>query len=229
MKISGPEKSAPPAVSLVGGRTIILASASQRRLDLLWQWGLRPRTLPATGVDEARVRGEARDVAMRLALEKAQWSRGQAISGGQSESDLWVIGADTVVSVDGDVLGKPDNPDHARQMLRRLCGREHEVITAVAVIPPSGSPVVESETSTVIFKELCSAEIEAYVASGDGIGKAGAYGIQSAGARLVAGFRGCYYNIVGLPVKRTLALLEVAQRACDCSERDGWLGGRGCQ
>ena len=209
-------------------REIVLASGSPRRLSLLTQWGVTFRVRPATGVDESLARGPAASVVRDLAFAKAAWSRRQELASGVDEARLWVLGADTVVTIDGDVLGKPRDEDHARAMLKRLSGQAHEVITGVAVIPPSAEPRIEAESTTVLFRDLSSSEIAAYVSSGDAMGKAGAYGIQSAGGQLVEGFKGCYYAIVGLPMRRTLRMLEAEAPLCDCPTHPAQGGARGC-
>ena len=119
-----------------------------------------------------------------------------------------VLGADTVVVVDGEPLGKPVSPDDARAMLRRLRGREHEVITAVAVVDArTGRSVTTAVTSRVRMGEYGEAEIDAYVASGEPLDKAGAYAIQGLGGALVAGLEGSLTNVVGLPLAETARLL----------------------
>jgi septum formation protein len=215
------------AASTAGGRTVILASTSPRRIELLSRCGVRFRALPAA-VDESAVRGEPETVARTLALAKARWSRRRALAEGEEASRLWVLGADTVVELDGEVLGKPADDDDARRILRRLSGRAHEVLTAVAVIGPDGRERVEVEVSEVAFRKLDDAEIDAYVRSGDPGGKAGAYGIQGGGAALVEWFRGCHANVVGLPVRRALRLLGLEPPPCDCAERPGQRGRSGC-
>ena len=229
MKPDNKDSTGPPADRNADRyRTILLASASPRRLSLLTEWGVEFRVRPATGVDESTARGPADSVARELAFAKAAWSRREEIAQGADESCLWVLGADTVVTIDGETLGKPRDEDHARAMLRRLSGRTHEVVTAVVVIPPSGEAHSEAEASTVLFRDLSTSEIDAYVASGDALGKAGAYGIQTAGRRLVAGFEGCYYTIVGLPMRLALRLLDVDSPPCDCPSRPGQRGVEGC-
>ncbi len=211
---------------------IVLASASPRRSELLREWGMPFRAVPAEGVDEESVTGEARDVAQRLACIKAE-SVLAALRGRLDAARLLVVGADTVVEIDGDVLGKPEDRDHARRTLARLAGRVHRVHTGVAVVRAGGEALEAVETSEVTFRPLAPADIEAYLDTGDHRGKAGAYGIQSEGRRLVAGFRGCYYNVVGLPVKRLTAMLAragfpIAPRPCDCERQPLWRGGTGC-
>src|SRR5262249_26764680 len=155
-------------------------------------------------VELARVKAER-------VLESLSLGGASASAPGPDAKSL-VVGADTIVEIDGRVLGKPDGRADARRMLERLSGRVHRVHTGGAVFGPPGRPAppamspapprVELETSEVTFRVLSAEEIEAYLDTGDFEGKAGAYGIQSEGGGLVAGFRGCYYNVVGLPVKR---------------------------
>jgi septum formation protein len=233
---------------------IVLASASPRRSSLLAERGIAFRMVPS-GVDESadpsfrvpspahapgtvkgkeRHPGEAVAVARELARQKAE--AGLAALGKEDFPDVVVIGADTVVEIDGEILGKPRDRADAAAMLRKLSGRVHRVTTGVAIARPGAETLVESETSEVSFFSLSIEDIDAYIDTGDAGGKAGAYGIQSEGRRLVAGFRGCYYNIVGLPVKRLLAMLresgalsqEVAVD-CDCARHPLGMNGEGCR
>ncbi|MDK2784328.1 MAG: nucleoside triphosphate pyrophosphatase [Bacillota bacterium] len=119
-----------------------------------------------------------------------------------------VIGADTVVVLDGKILGKPHDEEEARAMLEALAGRWHEVFTGVAVIDPAGGRVASTREKTrVKFRSLCPKEIAAYVATGEPLDKAGAYGVQGKGALLVERIDGCYYNVVGLPLVKLQELL----------------------
>ena len=211
--------------------SIVLASVSPRRSSLLREWGIPFRIVPPEGVDEEAVTGEAGDVARELALQKAL-----AALAGIAGEDALVVGADTVVTVDGEILGKPRDAADARRMLGMLAGRSHRVITGVAVARAGRPAAVEAESSEVLFRPLAPAEIDAYIATGDPEGKAGAYGIQSGGGNLVAGFRGCYLNIVGLPVRRLVAMLRDAGAAlpgspadCACRGHPLWRGGEGCR
>ncbi len=224
---------------------IVLASLSPRRAEILNRWGVPFRVVPPEGVVETEAKGSGVEVASRLAAWKADavlspLVRGprdrpaERSSGGAGPpAELLVIGADTVVEVEGEVLGKPRGLLEARAMIERLSGETHRVVTAVAVAAPGRPLRLETETSEVVFRPLSRAEIEEHLESGDPEGKAGAYGIQSQGGRLVAGFRGCYHNIVGLPIRRLLAILrelgaDVPDAACDCEANPLWLGGHGC-
>jgi septum formation protein len=137
----------------------------------------------------------------RLALDKARAVAVRIPEG-------IVLGADTVVAIDSEVLGKPAGPDDARRMLRRLRAREHEVITGVAVVDArTGREARTAVTSRVRMGGYGEREIDAYVATGEPLDKAGAYAIQGAGGALVAGYEGSYTNVVGLPLAETARLL----------------------
>jgi septum formation protein len=173
---------------------IILASNSPRRRELLTQIGLIFTVAPVD-VDESVLTGEAPEAcASRLALDKAH------AAGRRSGEDI-VIAADTIVVVDGAVLGKPADAADARRMLERLSGKEHAVITGLAVLDAaSGRSIVRTSVTKVVFRDLSQREIDAYVATGEPLDKAGAYGIQERGALLVERIEGCYSNVVGLPL-----------------------------
>jgi septum formation protein len=152
-------------------------------------------------LEETLVPGPLAEAVARLALDKAR-----AVAARLREGI--VLGADTVVTIDGDPLGKPADPAHARAMLRRLRGREHEVITGVAVVDAgSGRAERTVVTSRVRMAAYADADIDAYVATGEPLDKAGAYAIQGAGGALVAGYDGSYSNVVGLPLAETAQLL----------------------
>ena len=181
---------------------LILASSSPRRRAILDQLGLAHR-VHASGLKEQPVPGESPEATVeRLALEKAH-----AVQ--EVHADEVILAADTAVVLDGDMLGKPKDQQDARDMLRRLQGRSHQVMTGVAVLSPSGRWSGVSIT-TVRFRSLSDEEIEAYVASGEPMDKAGAYAIQGLGAGLVEEISGCFYNVVGLPVSLTIRLLRRA-------------------
>jgi septum formation protein len=173
---------------------IILASNSPRRKELLTQISLDFTVAPAD-VDESVLTGEAPEAcASRLAQDKARVAANRAGEG-------IVIAADTIVVVDGAVLGKPIDADDARRMLERLSGKEHAVVTGLAVLDAStGRSIVRTSVTKVVFRDLSQREIDAYVATGEPLDKAGAYGIQERGALLVERIEGCYSNVVGLPL-----------------------------
>jgi septum formation protein len=158
------------------------------------------RVVPSE-LDETLEPGPPAAAAARLALDKARAVAGRV-------GDGVVLAADTIVVVDGEALGKPEGPDEARVMLRRLRGREHEVITGVAVVEArSGRAESASVVSRVRMAEYGEAEIDAYVATGEPLDKAGAYAIQGQGRALVAGHEGSFSNVVGLPLEQTARML----------------------
>jgi septum formation protein len=180
---------------------LVLASASPRRAQLLRMLGLEIETVPAD-VDETWRAGEEPGAhAQRLAGEKA-------LAIAARHPDAVIIGSDTVVAVDGDVLGKPRDAADAVHMLQRLRGREHEVATGIAVW--RGELHSGVERVRVRFRAYDEATARAYAATGEGMDKAGAYGIQGFGATLVEGIAGDYFAVMGLPIVRTMQLLERA-------------------
>ncbi len=182
------------------GAILILASASPRRRELLRSLCPDFRVIPSD-LEETLVPGPPAAAAAGLALDKAL-----AVAARVGEGV--VLGADTIVVIDAAVLGKPAGPDEARVMLRRLCGREHEVITGVAVVDAgTGRCRATAVVSRVRMAEYGEAEIEAYVATEEPLGKAGAYAIQGRGGALVAGLEGSFSNVVGLPLEETAGLL----------------------
>lgn len=179
---------------------IILASSSPRRRELLGQLGLS-FTVHAANVDE-RVAEPLQPAALVTHLATIK-----AAAVAQLYPEHLVIGADTVVVVDGEILGKPVDRAHAIAMLQRLQGREHQVFTGVALRQRERSVVAHEETA-VRFRPLSDAEIERYVDSGDPMDKAGAYGIQGRAGAMIEGIRGDYFNVVGLPLCRLVQLLS---------------------
>jgi septum formation protein len=185
-----------------GGQSLVLASASPRRLDLLRQVGRGPERVTPADVDESPRKEETpRQLALRLALAKAQ--AGAALSPG-----AFVIGADTVVALGRRVLGKPDDEDDARRMLTLLSGRAHRVLTGVAVLGPDGRSASRLSETRLRWKRLTPAEIDETIASGEWRGVAGAYRIQGRAAAFTLELQGSYSGVVGLPLYETLALLE---------------------
>lgn len=185
---------------------LVLASGSPRRVQLMREAGFDPRVMPQD-VDETPLPGEkAYDLVDRLASLKAHAALPQARPG-----DL-ILAADTTVALEGEELGKPADEAEARQMLRRLSGRGHDVYTAVRLIlvGEDGSTRESStcELTHVTFFDLGEDEIESYVATGEPLDKAGAYGIQGIGRALVRDINGDYFNVVGLPVARTLRAID---------------------
>lgn len=180
---------------------LILASESPRREMLLRQIGLKFQ-VEASGADENVPEGSsARELAEKLAVDKARLVASHRDSG-------LVIGADTVVVLDGRALGKPVDDAEAAEMLRSLSGREHQVITGVAVVDASsGQTRSDAVVTGVTFAPLSEDVIGRYVATGEPMDKAGAYGIQGFAALLIERIDGCYFNVVGLPLRRLAELL----------------------
>jgi septum formation protein len=181
--------------------TLVLASGSPRRRQLLASIGLECQVSPAD-IDESPRPGEApADYARRLAAEKAAAAVGRVGPG------PLVLAADTVVALGDEILGKPVDAADAARMLRRLSGRVHEVHTAVAA-SRDGNTSFRLSSSEVTFRILRDAEIEAYVATGEPLDKAGAYGIQGLAAVFVTRLAGSYSGVVGLPLCETAELLQ---------------------
>jgi septum formation protein len=203
-------------------KSLILASSSPRRQELLREIGI-PFQVHAANINEDQIPGERPiDYALRLAREKAQ-----AVAAQYPQS--YVLGADTIVVIDGDVLGKPKDHADAARMLRLLSGRAHEVTTAVSLITtstfsprtvPSGTvaqftvaqgTLAETRASTtkVYFREIAEAEIQQYVAGGEPMDKAGAYAIQGGASRWTDRIEGEFSNVVGLPLSLVTEMLKI--------------------
>ncbi len=181
---------------------VVLASASPRRRELLERMGLVVQVEPADIDETVRPSEAARDYALRLAVEKCD-----VVAARVARPELPVVGADTVVALDGDILGKPRDAADATGMLRRLTGRRHDVLTAFRV--RMGDKTAERVIcSTVSFRLLDPEEIEAYVASGEWDGKAGGYAIQGIAAAFCTDLRGSPTNVIGLPLAEVLADLR---------------------
>lgn len=186
---------------------LILASASPRRRELLARLGV-PFDVRPSAVEETLAPGTAAP-ALAAALARAKVRDVADRLGAAGEEPALVLGADTLVVLDGRPLGKPATRDDARAMLRALRGRGHEVVTAVALLDASsGRETAETVTSRVIMRAYSEREIDAYVATGEPDDKAGAYAVQGAGGRLVTRVEGCYTNVVGLPLGTTARLLR---------------------
>ena len=191
---------------------LVLASASPRRRELLAQAGYTFEVRPAHVPEDPRTGEEPVAYVVRLAREKAE-AVYRALAGQESGAELIdrrelaVLGADTTVVVDGEILGKPQNAADAARMLRMLSGRTHRVITGVALATAEGTEVA-AEVTAVRFVALADEEIAAYVATGEPMDKAGAYAIQGRAARWIPRIEGCYFNVVGLPLALVTAMLE---------------------
>jgi septum formation protein len=197
---------------------LILASASPRRRELLTQAGVRFEVRPAHIPEDPLPGEEPVAYVTRLAREKAEAvfrelagalsARGQEEKSDDAEGGpLAVLGADTTVTLDGQILGKPADAADAARMLRLLSGRSHRVITGVALKTAEGVEVA-AEVTAVRFISLSDAEIDAYVATGEPMDKAGAYAVQGGAGRWIPRIEGCYFNVVGLPLALVCALLE---------------------
>jgi septum formation protein len=182
--------------------SIILASNSPRRRELLRQIGV-PFSVAPADVDEDIMPGEAAETyATRVARDKARIAAARIHVG-------IVIAADTIVVLDNEILGKPADSTDAARMLEKLSGRVHRVITAIVIKDAgTGRELEKSAETRVWFRNLSPVEIASYVESGEPLDKAGAYGIQERGALLVDRIEGCYYNVVGLPLSILVELLQ---------------------
>ncbi|MDW7674100.1 MAG: Maf family protein [Bacillota bacterium] len=180
---------------------IILASKSPRRKELLELMGLEfaimSKSIPEIIADDNPPLGVS-----QLALEKAQAVVNELEEG-------LVIGADTIVLLENKILGKPESSLQAKEMLSQLSGKEHQVITGVAVIDvKSQKQVAVWEETKVLFRQLTEETIDNYIGTGEPFDKAGAYGIQGKGGLLVSSINGCFFNVVGLPITRLAGILE---------------------
>ena len=174
---------------------IILASGSPRRRELLAGLGWNFEVIPPQ-VDEKKIDGEPpAELVKRLAEEKASSVASRFLGN-------WVLGADTVVALEGRILGKPNSEGEAAEMIAELSGRTQSVFTGVALIAPDGRKLINAEETRVTFRPLGKEDILAYIALGESMDKAGAYAIQERGTLLAERIDGCYFNIVGLPLFR---------------------------
>ena len=184
---------------------LILASTSPRRAEILRQAGFDFDVVPAP-VDEARFPNErAEDYVRRVANMK---SRLAAATAAKKMAQAVVIGADTAVVAEGEVLGKPGGVEDARRMLRVLSGKTHEVLTGLSIVHDADEQASHVETTRVSFVALSEDDIADYLATREPFDKAGAYGIQGLGGRFVWRIEGCYFNVMGLPISRLWSLLR---------------------
>ena len=172
-------------------KSLILASASPRRREILDKMGVAYEVIPSTG-------DEALDLSLPLTEGVIQVAKAKAEEVASAHPDRLVLGADTVVAIDGQVLGKPQDEEDAFAMLSSLQGRWHQVLTGVWVTSPDGGRGFAS-VAEVCFYPLTAQEIRDYIATGEPMDKAGSYGIQGLGMRFVKEMRGDYYNVMGLP------------------------------
>jgi septum formation protein len=195
---------------------VYLASQSPRRQELLTQLGVRfelllPRPDEDAEALEAELPGEhARDYVLRVCVAKAHAARARLEAGGHASAPILV--ADTTVTIDDAILGKPLDADDAVAMLTRLAGRDHDVLTAVAVVDAQGTLLAPAlSASRVRFAAVQSDALRRYASSGEPLGKAGAYGIQGRAAEFIEHIDGSYSGIMGLPLFETAALLRAAR------------------
>ena len=197
---------ATPAASLLGlaGRTLVLASTSPRRMELLSSLGVVFQVVGAT-VDETIQPGEAAEAAcVRLARAKAMAAR-------SADPEAWILGADTIVVENGTIMGKPGDDTEAARMLRQLSGRAHDVWTGMAIRRVADERVFAgAERTRVWFDTLDDAVIDTLVRSGECRDKAGAYGIQGLAGLFILRIDGDYYNVMGLPLARLRRLFREA-------------------
>jgi septum formation protein len=186
-------------------RNLVLASASPRRSELLAQAGFSFKVHPAHIPEDPLPGEDPIAYVIRLAREKAETVFAELSSQGPAAPQ--VLGADTTVTLDNHILGKPEDAADAARMLRLLSGRTHRVITGVAVVSEKSTEVA-AEVTGVQFLTLSDEEIAAYIATGEPMDKAGAYAIQGRAARWIPRIEGCYFNVVGLPLALVSTLLE---------------------
>lgn len=183
-------------------RRLILASASPRRCNLLKNLGLNFEVIPSDIEEEVMEGVPPQKVVSLLARKKA-------LSIAQKQKDAVVIGADTIVVYKDNILGKPFDENDAQNMLNKLSGEWHQVITGIAVIDSaSGKCKTHSEITHVKFKTISEQEIKDYIKTGEPLDKAGGYGIQGKGGLFVEEIKGCFYNVVGLPLSRLYDVLK---------------------
>jgi septum formation protein len=194
---------------------LVLASSSPRRAELLKALGLRFEVIPSR-IEERHAAGEPHSYALRMACQKAL-----AVARKLQDRERVVLGADTVVTIDGRILGKPTDVEDACGMLRQLSARRHSVVTAFSLVrPPEELLHSEAVETEVEFKRLSEREIAGYVATGEPMDKAGSYGAQGLGMFLLRQIRGSYANVVGLPVCEVVEALDrlgIASLFCDAS------------
>ena len=186
---------------------LILASSSPRRSEILEQVGIdftvfKPKEDAENPLPSSKC-ADCADIAVENALHKAKWTSQYL------DKDCLILSADTIVVSDGNILGKPIDSNDAKRMLKTLSGKEHQVITGVAIIDNSNDKMAKGhEVTDVFIKNLSDFEIDSYIKTGEPMDKAGAYAIQNRGALFIKSIRGCYFNVVGLPVFRMITLIK---------------------
>jgi len=187
---------------------LVLASASPRRLSLIEQVGIYPDLLNPVDIDETQLKRESpRALSLRLAREKVQAARAAPLVRNLGDN-VFVLAADTVVSVGRRVIGQPQSTDEARDALRLLSGRSHRVFTTIAVVSPDGRERSRVVDTKVRFKRLARQDMDAYLISDEWRGKAGGYAIQGKASAFVRWMSGSYSCVVGLPLHETVQMLQ---------------------
>ncbi|MNO62652.1 Septum formation protein Maf [compost metagenome] len=190
-------------------RRVILASTSPRRKELVASLNIPYDIVPSHADETTPENWSPKQIVTELAKRKAEAVRHSLNSSGSGSEAGVIVGSDTIVVMDGVVLGKPKNEDEAASMISSLQGRSHTVYTGVACIDSkTGEMLVDYRSTEVTMRSLTKEEVLAYARSGEGLDKAGAYAIQGLGATLVTGIQGCYFNVVGLPLSLLAQMLE---------------------
>jgi septum formation protein len=183
-------------------RQIILASQSPRRKKLLEQIGLKIKVVPSNIDEKLNPRLKPKGQAEELSLEKVQTIA-------EKYTDAIIIGADTLVDINGDILGKPKNLEEARRMIKKLQGKTHTVITGFTIMDTKSKKILtDSSETTVTFRKLSDKEIKTYITKEKPLDKAGAYGVQGIGAVLVESIKGDFFTIIGLPLGTLIPALK---------------------
>ena len=183
--------------------TIVLASSSPRRKELLKKYNIEPIIVKSSINERVFAHETSEQIAMALAFEKAN-----QVSNQFKQGEI-IIGADTIVACEGNILGKPKDEEDAKDMLKKLSDKEHEVITGISIIKANTNlKIIDYEKTIVKFRKLSNEKIENYIKTKEYIDKAGAYGIQGIGGVLIEKIHGCYFNVVGLPLYKLDILLE---------------------
>lgn len=184
-------------------KRIILASASPRRKELLLKYNVKPIIIESKIEERISQQETAEQIAMALSFEKAN-----QVAKGFKDGEI-IIGADTIVTCEGKILGKPKSQDEGKAMLKFLSGKEHEVITGISIIKSNSNiKIIDYERTMVKFRKLNDKKIDNYIKTKEYIDKAGGYAIQGLGGILVESINGCYFNIIGLPIYKLDTLLE---------------------
>jgi septum formation protein len=184
--------------------TIILASGSPRRREMLTKVKLPLKVIPPDIVEEYSASEPVTELVARIARAKVE----AVLALFKAESPRWVLGLDTVVQVDGKILGKPSGPEEAEEMLKMLSGKVHRVYSGIALLVERGKPIEQEVVCTEVkFRDMSQPELRFYVETGEWAGAAGAYRIQERGAFFVEWIKGSYSNVVGLPLEAFYGIL----------------------